>query len=93
MIMFDKISEEKKEEAIRYLFANIPEDCLREVLITFQKEGAMWCLSLHMNFGMYVRNLLREGGFNWGAIELDHLWVELIEEAAKRVQSMKANRK
>jgi hypothetical protein len=31
--MFGKIREEEKEEAIRYLMANIPEDCLRKGFI------------------------------------------------------------
>jgi hypothetical protein len=92
MIMFGGISEEEKEEAIRYLMANIPEDCLRKVFIMFQKKGEMWCLSLHLNFGMYVRNILREGGFYWDPLALDDLWSTLVEEAAQRVESTKANR-
>lgn len=90
--MFDKISDEEKEEAIRYLIANIPEDCLRKVSIFIQNKGRMWRLSLHLNFGMYVRNILREGGFYWDPLALDDLWSTLVEEAAQRVESMKANR-
>jgi hypothetical protein len=40
---------------------------------------------------MYVRNVLREGGFNWGPFVLDDLWSTLIEEAAHRVEASKAN--
>ena len=89
--MYGEISKEEKEEAIRYLTANIPEDCLRKVLIMSQNKGGMWWLSLHMDFGMYVRNILREGGFYWDPLALDDLWSTLIEEAAQRVESMKEN--
>ena len=90
--MFGRISGEEKEEAIRYLMANIPEDCLRKVNIMIQNKGQMWRLSLHLNFGMYVRNILREGGFYWDPLALDDLWNTLVEEAAQRVESNKANR-
>jgi len=38
----------------------------------------------HQGFGMWVRNLLRQGGFNWGPIELDELWIELVEGAVEK---------
>jgi hypothetical protein len=46
---------------------------------------------LHMRLGIYVRNTLRKGGFNWGAYVLDNLWSQLIKEAARRVEASKAN--
>jgi hypothetical protein len=64
---------------------------MQKVFIMFQNKGQMWGLTLHINFGMYVRNVLSDG-FNWGYIELYHLWIELILEAAQRVESTKANR-
>jgi hypothetical protein len=33
---------------------------------------------------MGVRNLLREGGFDWGPVELDDLWVGLVERADRK---------
>lgn len=33
---------------------------------------------------MGVRNLLREGGFDWGPIEMDELWIKLVEKAVKK---------
>jgi hypothetical protein len=43
----------------------------------------------HHGLGMGVRNLLREGGFEWGPIELDELWVRLVERAARKNKEMK----
>jgi hypothetical protein len=34
--------------------------------------------------GMDIRNLLREGGFDWGPIDMDDLWVELVERAVRK---------
>jgi len=36
----------------------------------------------HMRRG--VRNLLREGGFEWGPIDLDDLWIGLVERAVRK---------
>jgi hypothetical protein len=84
--MFGKVSNEEKEEAIQYLMDHIPKDCLKKVFIAVQNKGSGWSWSLHMCFGMYVRNTLREGGFNWGPYTLDNLWNTLIAEAARRVE-------
>lgn len=89
--MLFEITEEEKEEAILYLMKNIPKDCLKKVFVLVQDKGHTWWILVHSNFGTYVRNTLREGGFHWGAIALDHLWVMLIEEAARRVESQEKN--
>jgi hypothetical protein len=87
--MFDKIGDE--EEAIQFLMDNIPKDCLKKVWIAVQNKGRNWSWSVHMDFGMYVRNTLRKGGFDWGDLALDTLWNSLIEEAARRVELKNAN--
>jgi len=33
---------------------------------------------------MGVRNLLSQGGFDWGPVELDDLWVGLVERAVRK---------
>jgi hypothetical protein len=91
MIMFFGISDEETEEAIQFLMDNVPKDCLKKVWIAVQNKGSSWSRSLHMSFGIYVRNTLRKGGFNWGAYALDNLWAMLIKEAARRVEASNAN--
>lgn len=86
--MLGEISKEEKEEAIQYLMDNIPKDCLKKVSIAVQNKGYCWSWSVNICFGMYVRNVLREGGFDWGPLALDALWSPLIEEAARRVDLM-----
>lgn len=89
--MFFGISEWEQEEAIQFLMDNIPKACLKKVWIAVQSKGSCWSLSLHMRLGIYVRNTLRKGGFNWGAYALDNLWSQLIKEAARRVEVAEAN--
>ena len=78
------INNEEKERAIQYLMDNIPEDCLKKVHDKIQKEGLEWMISKHFELGMYVRNTLREGGFDWDPTLLDDTWSELIRIAARR---------
>ncbi len=92
MIMFCEISDEEKDAAIHFLMDNISKDCLKKVFVAVQNKGSCWSsLLVHMCFGMYVRNTLRKGGFDWGALALDALWSTLIEEAARRVELPRAN--
>jgi|NGEPerStandDraft_9_1074522.scaffolds.fasta_scaffold58661_1 hypothetical protein len=63
---------------------NIPEDCLKKVWDRMQKECYFWHIELTFSFGMYVRNTLRKGGFDWDPCTLDDMWVELIQKAVYR---------
>jgi hypothetical protein len=89
--MFGEISEDEKEKAIQFLTDNISKDCLKKVWVAVQNKGSCWSLLVHMDFGMYVRNTLRKGGFDWNPYALDASWSMLIEEAARRVEIIKAN--
>ena len=78
------INKEEEEKAIQYLMNNIPEDCLKKVWIKIQSDGLDWMISRHFELGMYVRNSLREGGFDWDPTLLDDTWSDLICKAAHR---------
>ena len=38
----------------------------------------------HHGFGMGVRNLFREGGFDRGPVNMDELWVGRVERAVRK---------
>ena len=78
------ISEEEKERAIQYLMKVYPRKTLKDVY-EVNKKDSMWVYSAHFDFGMGVRNTLREGGFEFGDIALDNYWADLIIEASFRV--------
>ncbi len=73
-----------KKEAVRYLIDHIPAETLEEIAVIIKKEGPDWGVSHHYDIGIDVRNLLRNGEFLWDAVELDDVWIELIEKAVKK---------
>lgn len=85
MKCINKVSDDEQERAICYLIDNVPKKHLDKVWAEIQNEGADWWMKYHLSFGIYIRNILRDGGFNWTDILLDDLWYKLIEEAARRV--------
>jgi hypothetical protein len=54
---------------------------MRDVKNAMDRNGKDWWVGHHHGFGMGVRNLLREGGFEWNPIDMDDLWVGLVERA------------
>jgi len=82
--LFCEIDDTEKEKAVRYLMDNVPIDCLEKIWSAIQKKGDSWSWRLHLGLGIYIRNILRTGGFDWGSNILDALWASLIEEACER---------
>ncbi len=78
------VSETEKEDAIRYLMDNVPEECLNRVWNIIQNKEGRLPLLLNSNFGIYIRNTLRRGSFIWSPLILDALWYSLIKEASER---------
>jgi len=73
-----------KKKAVKYLIDHIPAETLEDVAKDMREKGSDWWVLHHHGFGTDVRDLLREGGFDWGPIDLDEVRVELIEKAVKK---------
>ncbi|HUX99101.1 MAG TPA: hypothetical protein VMV49_06070 [Candidatus Deferrimicrobium sp.] len=87
-----EITTEDREKAITYLMTTLPDDTIQKVSQKIHEEGEGYLMELHHGFGTQVRNLLRKGGFHWGAIVLDNEWDSLVLEAVKRkLQRLKNN--
>jgi hypothetical protein len=71
----------EKTKAVQYLIDRIPDETMREIKNLMDQNGKNWWVEHHHGFVMGVRNLLREGGFEWGPQDLDNLWVGLVERA------------
>lgn len=82
--MLFSIPPSEKKKAIQYLIDKIPAETLEEVAKSIRDDSPDWGILHHFDFGMDVRNLLREGDFNWEPVDLDDLWIELVEKAAKK---------
>jgi hypothetical protein len=69
--------------AVQYLI-DPPDETMTDVQNLIQKMVKTGGLGHHHGFGTGVRNLLSEGGFDWGPIEMDDLWVGLVERVRKK---------
>ena len=70
-------------QAIAYLLDTIPLRFFRDVRAVIITEGQNWGLKRHLGLGMKIRNILREGGFQWGNLALDDYWYHLLEDAVQ----------
>jgi hypothetical protein len=82
--MLYPIPSSEKTKAVQYLIDYIPDETMRDVKNSMDQNGKNWWVEHHHGFGMGVRNLLHEGGFDWDPIELDDLWIGLVEKAVKK---------
>jgi hypothetical protein len=73
--MLYSIPFSEKTKAAQYLIDHIPDETMRDIKNLMDQNGKDWRVEHHHGFGMGVRNLLREGGFDWGPIDMDDLWV------------------
>ena len=63
---------------------NSPIASLRDVKTAMDRNPKEWSVGHHHGFGMGIRNLFREGGFDWGPIEMYDLWIGLVERAVRK---------
>lgn len=75
--------EREKKKAIQYLVDTIPADTFEEIAEAIRNGGPDWGTAQHFGVGMFVRNVLRAGGFGDRLGEMDEIWTELIEKAVK----------
>lgn len=77
------ITEEEWERAINYIIEKLGKENLEKIKELMKDEK--WYIDCHLGLGVYIRNLLRMGGFKWNAIVLDENWVPLLEDAVAEV--------
>jgi hypothetical protein len=82
--MLYPIPSSEKTKAVHYLIDHIPDETMLEIANMIRENGKDWWVEHHHGLGMGVRNLLRQGGFEWGPIDMDDLWVGIVERAVKK---------
>ncbi len=84
VMVHGELCHAEQELAVQYLIANIPDEHL---LFIFHeaRDSPIWTTVRYLSLGMYVKNLLREGGFAWDRATLDREWDGLVRTAARRV--------
>lgn len=46
--------------------------------------GSNWGIVQHFGAGLFIRNVLRTGGFSWDDSIMDEIWIELAEKAVMK---------
>jgi len=85
-IIYDALSEEKKNKAINCLKKEITKELKIGLRILIKKDPDEWFAMYHRGWGTAIRNLLRHKGFGekyFGINNLDDIYVELVEDAVK----------
>ena len=63
-----------EEEIISFLSDTLSEQCKHAINIEM-KKNPLWLILNHLNLGMYIRNLLRENGYNYHDNVMDKMWI------------------
>jgi len=82
--MLYPIPPSEKKKAVQYLIDNIPVETLEKVAKCMKEDGPDWGILNHHGFGTDIRNLLRKGEFDWDPMDLDEIWIGLVEKAVKK---------
>jgi hypothetical protein len=90
--MLYSVPSSEKAKAVQYLIDRIPDETMKDGKNSMDQNGKNWWVEHHHGFGMGVRNLFREGGFDWGPDDLDNLWVGLVERSVRKKFPTKSSR-
>lgn len=77
------LSKTQKEEAINYLVGQVSLDAVWQVHT--HRHDSAWLKNQHFGLGLWVRNTLRVGGFEWDDLTHDAEWLALILMVVERV--------
>ena len=66
-----------EEEIISFLSDTLSEQRKHDINIEI-KKNPLWLILNHLNLGMYIRNLLRENGYNYHDNVMDEMWITWI---------------
>lgn len=72
--------------AVNFLRQEIPEKIKKDIRDMKKERNPDWPAGIHFNWGMGIRNLLRQNRFgekDFDIMNLDNIYVALIEEAIK----------
>jgi hypothetical protein len=84
-----KISNKSWTEAVNFLVANLEPPSVRQITELIESEGNLWGVNNKGGIGIYIRNLLRNNGFDWGEASLEVYWSWVAEEAIRKINEKK----
>jgi len=81
-----RITKKTWTEAVDFLTANLEVVFIKKVRGIIDSEGRLWGIRNKGGVGVYVRNLLRNNGFNWGEVALENYWSWVVEDVLEKVK-------
>lgn len=81
--MYSDLTAEIKDPALAMLAGELNQ-VLEEISLAYKADPDCWFAPYHFTWGMAVRNLLRDKGFDeayFGIHNLDDIYIPLVEEA------------
>lgn len=83
------ISKKSWGEAVSFLVKNLELPSVKQISELMESEGSLWGIKNKGGIGIYIRNLLRNNGFDWGEISLEVYWSWVAEEAVTKITTEK----
>ncbi|HAA86487.1 MAG TPA: hypothetical protein DCE14_09115 [Kosmotogaceae bacterium] len=84
-----ELEDAEKEKAVSEIAQQMKKSSLKRIRKLREKEGELWWKAYHYSYGLEVRKILRDAGFNWEEGTVDAFWPLLAEEAAEKVLGKK----
>jgi len=79
-------ASDRWQPAVDFLRGFLPPEVRSQIHDLVQMQSEAWPARYHMDWGMHVRNSLRNTAFgekDFGVLNLDNIYVELVEEAVQ----------
>jgi hypothetical protein len=81
-----KVTKKEWKEAVAFLTKNLEQTFIDRVDKTISQEGRLWAEKNQGGMGIFVRNLLRNNGFDWGESALKTYWSWVLEDALNELK-------
>lgn len=81
-----KISKKDWLAAVEFLDDSLDKNFIKKVKAIINTDGRLWSIKNKGGVGVYIRNLLRNNGFNWGESALETYWSWVVEDLIKKLE-------
>ena len=81
-----KITKKSWIEAVDFLKGDLETSFIQKVRGIIETEGRLWATKNKGGIGVYVRNLLRNNGFDWGEQAMKIYWSWVIEDVLQKLE-------
>ena len=83
-----KITKKSWREAVDFLVANLEAPFINKAVQIIESEDRLWGIKNKGGIGIYIRNLLRNNGYDWGESALETYWSWVVEDALKKMKKI-----